>query len=476
MNKIIIDYIRNVLLILLPVVLFFSYHPVITIGESETMNLELSLPEIWLVLFSLASLPKIRSLIKYYHWKKIALAAIVPLYFTISLIWSGNKLRTLLTAGMVWLVAFSILNIIYSIKLSKSEKKSPFGGLLNIILTTLLVSAVVMSIYCLVQCILDVAGVSRDTTLLCQGCVTTAFGFPHPNGFAIEPQFMGNLLIAPVLLCYYLICTFDKQKLFKHKSSLIAVTMFLSATLFFTFSRGAIYAMILGFALEMILLKKSKKMKVASTSIVSSLGMVLLAFAISLCAQGIFAEVGPTNDTFYSGIAKSIHQLSLGKIDLREVQDNSEQISTKTEQTEQSSPQPDQENNNESDFSGYVEESTNRRLDLNHYAFDTWKSNPQYIFVGAGLGSAGVAMKEKFPNDINAKEIVQNEYYSILLETGLIGCGLILVVAFLVIKNIRKASPLFISLVFSYLLTLMFFSGLPNALQIYLLPALLFFV
>lgn len=484
MNKKFIDRICNWLLVLLPVVLFFSYHPVITIGTNETMNLELSLPEIWLVLFSLVNLSRIRSLMKFYRKRKLALASIIPLYFTISIIWSENRLRGLLTAGLTWLVAFSVLNIVYRLKMSKLERKSRFGGLINIALTTLLVSAVVMSIYCWIQCILDVAGVSRDTTLLCRGCVSTAFGFPHPNGFAIEPQFMGNLLIAPVLLCYYLLNTFDKQRLFKKKASLIAVTVFLNTTLFFTFSRGAIYAMLAGFVLELLLLIKpkkdeeGKKIKAQKVNLGSSLGIVVSTFVVSLCAQGVFATVSPTNDDFLSGVAKSIHHLTLGVIDLRpSVVEKSEHFSTKTEQTEQTFPQIEQ-GSNESDFSGYVAESTNRRLDLNCYAFETWESNPQYKWIGTGIGGAGVAMNKQFPDEVGKKEIVQNEYVSLLLETGLIGCGFVLLFALGLAKRLRiyKPSPLFISLVFSYLLTLMFFSGLPNALQIYLLPALLFFV
>ena len=35
----------------LPVVLFFSYYPVIGLGASETMNFELSLPLLWLIVF-----------------------------------------------------------------------------------------------------------------------------------------------------------------------------------------------------------------------------------------------------------------------------------------------------------------------------------------------------------------------------------------------------------------------------------------
>ncbi len=478
MNKKIIDYIRNGLLVFLPVVLFFSYHPVITIGTNDTMNLELSLPEIWLVLFSLICLPRIRALLKFYRKKKIILASIVPLFFSFSLIWSENKLRTILTAGMVWLVVFAILNIIYSIRKSKLEKSPRFGGLLNIMLTTLLISAMVMSIFCWIQSILDVIGISRDITLLCQGCVATAFGFPHPNGFAIEPQFMGNLLIAPVLLCFYLLCNFDKQKIIKNRVCLIVISVFLSSTLFFTFSRGAIYAVLLGFILELILLKKTNRSKVESRDIVSSLVIMASAFVISLFAQGVFAATGPTNDDFISGVTKSIHQLTLGKIDLRPIDKKedetveSEQVSTKTEQTEQSFPQT------ESVFSGYVAESTNRRLDLNHFAFETWKSSPQYFWIGVGLGGAGIAMNKQFPNEVGTKEIVQNEYFSLLLEVGVVGCFLILIVsAVLVKKNLKYfISPLFCSVVFSFLLTLLFFSGLPNALQIYLLPVLLFFV
>ena len=45
------DNFYSVLLYLLPLVLFFSYHPVISLGGDGTMNFELSLPIIWLVVF-----------------------------------------------------------------------------------------------------------------------------------------------------------------------------------------------------------------------------------------------------------------------------------------------------------------------------------------------------------------------------------------------------------------------------------------
>ena len=40
------------LLYILPLVLFFSYYPLIKLGENETMYFELSLPLLWLVVFN----------------------------------------------------------------------------------------------------------------------------------------------------------------------------------------------------------------------------------------------------------------------------------------------------------------------------------------------------------------------------------------------------------------------------------------
>ncbi len=65
-----------------------------------------------------------------------------------------------------------------------------------------------------------------------------------------------------------------------------------------------------------------------------------------------------------------------------------------------------------------------------------------------------------------SKEIVQNEYASVLLELGLVGY---LFLFLTLLPFIKKLS----SLELSYLLTLFFFSGLPNAFHVYLFPPLL---
>ncbi len=462
------------LILIMPLALFLSYHPVISLGANSAMNFEFSIAEIWLCIFCLVSLFFIKKVMRYYGWKKLCLAALIPAYFTVSAAWSTNRIRTLLTAGIFWLIVFAALNLIFWLKNDNGPE------LRRKLVKSLLITAVGVSVFCWAQCTLDLAGVARDYTLLCQGCISTKFGFPHPNGFAIEPQFMGNLLLAPVLLGFYLLISpTERAKKPSQRIVLFITTIFLTATLFLTFSRGAIYAFIIGLILEIILAiaqyrcstPKHRKKVSLKTTIFQPVLIAAIAFTASLCAQGLFAAMGPTNDTFYSGIAKAVHQLSLGKIDIR---------STDVTQTQQDQNQPEEQS---SQFTGYVAESTDVRLSLNQIAIRTWQSNAQYLLVGTGLGGAGVAMNAAFPDELGPKEIVQNEYVSLLLETGIIGYAIILAVTFASVKyiivNNKKAHlafakqlllPLFAGISLAFLLSLLFFSGLPNAIHIYLFP------
>lgn len=443
------------LLILFPPVFFFSYFPIISLGSNDYMNFELSLPEIWLVVFFLCSLPQLKTVYKFYSFKKLAIAAVLPLYFSMTIIWSENRPRAILTAGLFWLLTFTALNLIYYLKTDKTR------GLHTSLIKSLLVSAVAVSAFCWLQCILDVAGNPREDTLLCRGCTSASFGFPHPSGFAIEPQFMGNLLLAPVLLCFYLLA--KKQKTRARRFHMAFLTLFLTATLFITLSRGAIYAFIVALVVMLVLAKKK-------TLALKSAAYALSSLALALAMFGVFSVLSPTPESFISGTTKAIHQLSLGKIDLRPEE-------VKIENTE-IVEEPAGVSNNSAHFSGYVEESTNTRLNLNSLAIRTWVTSPQYIIVGAGLGSAGPAMNHAFPEEIGPKEIVQNEYVSLLLETGLIGVVLLVSVVifttFTLIKSkLLAKNPLFVSIVIGFSLTLLFFSGLPNALHLYLFPLLL---
>ena len=259
---------------------------------------------IWLVLFFCkpADLSKfIRS-----HYQKLLIFTAFPAYTTLSVFWSANRFRTILTAGILWLIFFAILSI-YQLSQSKSVVKNT--TIKHILLKVFFISSAVICLWCWLQAILDVVQVSRDLTLMCQGCIYQAFGFPHPNGFAIEPQFMGNLLIAPSLLALYLY--FCKNP--KYPKLLAFAALLFITTLFFTFSRGAIFSFLLTvFVVVIIFIRKIK-----SPRPLLILPMLLIPFILALTAQGIFAALSPTNDTFLTGTTKSLHHLSLGIVDVR---------------------------------------------------------------------------------------------------------------------------------------------------------------
>ena len=494
------------LVYILPAVLIFSYYPIISFGASETMNFELSLPLIWLLIFDVISavifiLQRDFSFFKKWQW------LLFPIFATVSLAWSYNFTRGILTVGILWLVVFAVFAILRLRKIFYDER-----GFYYTFLKFFFGSAMLICVWCVAQCIMDIAGVSREVTLLCRGCVYGMFGFPHPNGFAIEPQFMGNLLLAPTLVAAWLLM--KKNKNLKRESSrgrvfdngsvgpasklqfrTRAVTVvkntsgsdslclkflffFIASALFLTFSRGAIYAFVVAMIFMSVASLRSKDRptrdhKLGRTALsVSRVGWfrtlgktwltIVLAFLFSLNLQGVMAQVSPTNDTYFSGVSKALNHLSLGIIDM------GGRVET---------PVDGEANENDSEFDGYVEESTNIRLGLTKRAAQVWLKDFKTAMFGVGIGGAGQAMYDAGLID-SPKEIVQNEYASILLETGLIGFLIIIFTIVMILKIIRKnpISIIILTLGVAYGVSLLFFSGFANALQIYLLPPVIYIV
>ena len=162
----------------LPAVLFFSYHPIISLGANDSMNFELSLPLIWLLFFDLGAFVLLLILRSYQpnqlpgiSDRRFFLLAIFPLYLTLSVFWSDNPLRGLLTAGIVWLIFFAIFAMIYILPLTGTPRR-----LRTHVLFVMFVSAVLVCKYCYAQSIMDIIGLDRDTTLLCAGCTYRSFG------------------------------------------------------------------------------------------------------------------------------------------------------------------------------------------------------------------------------------------------------------------------------------------------------------
>ena len=197
-------------------------------------------------------------------------------------------------------------------------------------------------------------------------------------------------------------------------------------------------------------------------------GMMILSFLFTLNLQGILAQVGPTNDTYGTGVAKVLNHLSLGIIDVRGGEDGV--VEKPVENFEEG-------NAGDAVFDGYVEESTGIRMELTKNAVAVWAQDARTMLFGVGIGGAGQAMYDMGLTG-SPKEIIQNEYASLLAETGLVGVICFVWLVIMMIREFMKSqmSGMLFSLLVAYAVSLLFFSGLANALQIYLMPAVLYIV
>lgn len=485
-----LNKLQKYLLYLLPVTIFLSYYPVITIGKNDTMNLEFSILLIWLLLFSLLSLPTVISFIIKKHDRSIptvtkiifTAALCLSIYMSLSVFWSLNFLRAFLTTGIIWCIFISVVSFYLILRNNLKDK-----NLKKRLLKFFFISSFSICIWCWIQCIIDVLGINSSAMFLCDGCKAITFGFPHPNGFAAEPQYMGNLLIMPALTAIYFILS--ENKVFSTKTNIFCA-IFFSTTLFLTLSRGAIYAFCI--ALFTLFIINIFQRRYCLKKVFLTIPIFLISFAIAITTQGIFSELSYTNDTFFTGVNTYINQLSLGTINL---QDNFSNDITTTE-----NPSIEEDPLSEKDssiYDGYVESSTNERLTFTVASVKLWAANPSNLLFGVGIGGAGASIhqaylsgevySEDFLNQEfiskhifkTAKTNVQNQYVEILLEFGILGSLLAAVLAVTIIIWVNKKmkdSSLFIAILVGFAINFLFFSGLPNALHIYLMFPLLLFL
>ena len=495
----------------LPIILFFSYYPVIPLFSTESSNYEFSLPLIWLLLMGFLSLPVLLIDLCNLITKKTPLTKVpvqiplilssVPLYFSLTLLWSSNKFRGLMTAGIIWCLYLSLLTFYKNIILKKTplSLEKPF-----------LLGAALASGFCWLQAILNTLNIPGDQILLCLGCTNLSFGFPHPNGFAIEPQFMGNLLLAPAIFLVFRVIHPKIHQTRKSKILYLALAGFIISTLFLIFSRGATYSFFLAIAVIFLYeLFHAKNRLLIATKLIS---LALFPLIFVTLVQGLMSEFGPTSDTFMGGVSRSLSQMTLGRIKILLPEAKNPSVTS----NESSSLAPNDNistnsNTNSSAnststtplFDGYIAESTDIRVKLSKMGLRLALSYPRQFFFGSGLGSSGVALYQMFPELGSTKEITQNQYVAILVETGFIGiliifcsgaCAIYLCYSRQksieqsskqsskqsmkksnftnLISSITPAKLYFASLILAYAASVCFFSGLPNALHIYLVPIL----
>lgn len=460
-----IDKIRHGLVLCLPAILFLSNFPLLQFGENSSMHFKLNLPLLWLGLFSLLS---VKTAVSYFkaHLKTPLLG--FPIVLMISCLTSINPIRALFTFLVVSCLIISIIALSEFFHQMPAPKKPQF---LNQLKRIFLTSSAIISLFCVLQLLTDALGLSNTITRICSNCTTQIFGFPHANGLAIEPQFMGSLLIAPLFFALNSLLE-NKNKKSQIKLTLVVILIFMALLL--TLSRGAIFSVVIALFFLLVFLKSFKKtLKIA--------GLTTISVILALVFQGSLATVGPTNTSFEQAVSTAVNQLTLGKIALVDNQaqskpeNNSESIKSPTELTKNPIEIPAESTKGPTPrFTGYVAESTDRRLELATFALKITAAHPTNTLFGTGLGSAGTEMYIHFPKQQgHEKELVQNQYLETILEIGIIGLILLILslVTFIKLSSFNF-EPYTVATLLAFVISLCFFSGYPNALHIYLLPVI----
>lgn len=429
-----------------PIMIWFSYLPQISLAEDGTMNYELSLTLIYVVILAIVGLPRV-----WHHRSELRQSRLVwPAsafvgWSGLCVIWSDNRTRGLLT--------FAVYATLYLVFLALVAERRLLCRLLPKLVRVAIRVTASACLLAIIQIILGTFVIAdRHTFGLCAGCVAGQFGFIRPNLLAIEPQFLGSLLLAPLLYITYLIL---QGKHSYARQSLLLVLML--TTLWLTLSRGAIYAYLASLVVMILLVRKWRRM-------LAVVGLIALSLVICLICQGALASANPRIDSsFTQAVSTSLNHLSMGIIRL-----------PYQRKSPTSLPLIPREHDKQPAYRGYVAESTNVRLSLTKTALAAWRSNRlgQQLF-GTGLGSAGIVLARQTGSQYQ-KEIVQNEFVEVLLERGLAGLALLGgLVALYGRLCFQRRDHLALTILVAYLTQWCFFSGLPNALHIYLVLALL---
>lgn len=434
------------LLLLAPLVVWFSYQPNIYLGRSSAMNIELSLVLIYVAVLAVTALPLIFS-----NYKKllqcnlVRITGLFILWSFISIIWSNNLSRSILTTG----VGAALFTVLLGVLSTDVKKLTP------ILKNTYIASAAFMSVLAIIQ----VAYGAWFDWGLCRGCLAAGFGFVRPSVFAIEPQFFGSLLLAPILI---LSAKFLQKTVTKTDVILLCIMV---TAMYLTLSRGAIFSLVIAVACLMFLYRNSliKKSRLAFLPLV-----VLAGFGVGMVWHGIFTEINPrVSDGFYDSVSKSVNQLTLGKINLPKL------TASSASQAASPSTASVETNHPKAQFNGYVETSTSERTSMLNLALQTWRKDWITALFGTGTGSTGRAIQQHTHKLATEAEITQNQYIEILLENGLIGAVLCLMAMVVYLYDTRRDKLAWATLI-AFALQWNFFSGLPNALHIYLVLAVIF--
>lgn len=445
------------LLFATPLVVWFSYQPNFYFNQIGGMNIELSLPLVFIAMLALAGLPQI-----FNQRRKLAnrltvwLTICFVIWRMVSVLWSEQPLRTIVTGGVEATLVVIFLGMLTSENLKTITPK---------LVRLFIFSSVFMSLVSVIQV---VYGAWFDWGL-CRGCLAAGFGFVRPSVFTIEPQFFGSLLIAPILI--------TMQQCFSKKSSrwIISALLLQLLALYVTLSRGAIVAVFVGLVVLVAVQHETWRKSLMRTLFAAA--AVLTAFAAGMLLHATMTQLNPrVNDGFYDSISKSVNQLTLGLVKLPQQSSPAPEREVQRQTSTEIGPRsttPSDQSPKKATFNGYVARSTDERTGLSSLALQTWQKDTQAIWFGVGAGAAGQAIFTHTHKTTSAAEIVQNQYIEVLLESGIFGFSLFMLLMVGLLKKTARVRWLW-AIIIGFFIQWIFFSGLPNALHVYLILALMF--
>ena len=255
------------------------------------------------------------------------------------------------------------------------------------------------------------------------------FEFPRLHGFSFEPLFLANWLLVPTLY------SLTKPKLQRK------VAFVLSFVLLLTLARGAVIALVLALLLYALLRKvRLEGLRNIFRPLTSALVLILLVTGLSAqfngstFLQGSFRYMDHlTLGLFNSGGASNVGYLEVGP-------DGREIINTR-----------------EIDRQGVVEASTVSRVDAIKLGFEIYEEQP---ITGVGMFRLGEEANALYPEVYQDESLVTNaQPVDTLVETGLIGTGLLALVFMTSLKVIFRKSILVVMLA-ALVVQMLFFTNL----------------
>lgn len=418
--------------------LFFSYRPTFSFGTVSGTNLEISATQFAIGAFILACAPLLwRARAQLYHTLSLRILSGLALLSTISLLYTPNLTRGVLFTTLLWVITVAWAAIIVSVPILKRY----FAPLRLVGFWVVTITAV----FAWFQVYAEAMGASTTFTLLPEAYLSGVFGFARPTAFALEPQFLGSLLVAPLLYTAYLEMT-------RQQTRFSRIVLLLSASaLLATISRGAYLATAIGFLLLFAFYAKA--------NIAASFKLISILSATALVTIGLLGFAAHLNQrdsiSGEQAILKSVSQLSLGTISI-----DSAPVLQQPSVAQPALP-----------TSGYVASSTDSRLSMAETALKLWSSTPGTVLFGVGSGGFGTSLHQA-DSTYPKNSVVNNHYLETLVELGLVGLAVFIgVIGSVLLLLIRDRAWLAVAIITAVTLQWLFFSGSINVLHIWVLLA-----